>query len=68
MTSRLLCRDYWITILDFLGRKILIFNTPKSCFFDNFADKIPKKTRYTYIYKIRYGEIIRRQKLPLLFS
>ncbi len=43
MTSRLLCRDYWITILGFLGRKILIFNTPKSCFFDNFADKIPKK-------------------------
>jgi hypothetical protein len=66
MTSRLLCRDYWITILGFLGRKMLIFNTPKSCFFDNFADKIPKKTRYTYI--IRYGEIIRRQKLPLLFS
>lgn len=49
MTSRLLCRDYWITILDFLGRKILIFNTPKSCFFDNFADKIPKKTSL-YIY------------------
>lgn len=43
MTSRLLCRDYWITILGFLGRKMLIFNTPKSCFFDNFADKIPKK-------------------------
>lgn len=51
MTSRLLCRDYWITILGFLGRKMLIFNTPKSCFFDNFADKIPKKTRYTY-YKV----------------
>lgn len=50
MTSRLLCRDYWITILGFLGRKILIFNTPKSCFFDNFADKIPKKLAiHTYI-------------------
>jgi len=49
MTSRLLCRDYWITISGFLGRKMLIFNTPKSCFFDNFADKIPKKNSL-YIY------------------
>lgn len=49
MTSRLLCRDYWITILRFLDRKMLIFNTPKSCFFDNFADKIPKKISL-YIY------------------
>lgn len=50
MTSRLLCRDYWITILGFLDRKMLIFNTPKSCFFDNFADKIPKKiSLYIYI-------------------
>lgn len=50
MTSRLLCRDYWITILGFLGRKILIFNTPKSCFFDNFTDKMPKKLAIdTYI-------------------
>ena len=49
MTSRLLCRDYWITILGFLGRKILIFNTPKSCFFDNFADK-KKKKNSLYIY------------------
>lgn len=67
MTSRLLSRDYWITILGFLDRKMLIFNTPKSCFFDNFADKIPQKISL-YIYIIRYGEIIRRQKLPLLFS
>lgn len=66
MTSRLLCRDYWITILGFLGRKMLIFNTPKSCFLIILPIKFPKKTRYTYI--IRYGEIIRRQKLPLLFS
>lgn len=53
MTPRLLCRDYWITILGFLGRKILIFNTPKSCFFDNFTDKMPKKLAiHTYINKV----------------
>lgn len=49
MTPRLLCRDYWITILGFLGRKILIFNTPKSCFFDNFTDKMPKNSLYTHM-------------------
>lgn len=55
MTSRLLCRDYWITILGFLDRKMLIFNTPKSCFFDNFTDKMPKKLAIPFI----YSEIIR---------
>lgn len=48
MTSRLLCRDYWTTILGFLGRKILIFNTPKSCFLIILPIKFPKNSLYIY--------------------
>lgn len=48
MTSRLLCRDYWITILGFLGRKILIFNTPKSCFLIILPIKFQKNSLYIY--------------------
>lgn len=42
MTSRLLCRDYWITIWAFRPQNPDIQYT-EVLFFDNFADKIPKK-------------------------
>lgn len=47
MTSRLLCRDYWITIWAFRPQNPDIQYT-EVLFFDNFADKIPKNSLYIY--------------------